>query len=593
MKKIIIAILGFGMFGSSAIAGFNDTSDYWKCTNRSGGSWTFGRAPNSCDVYHFVDPEYVRNEFSPVIFNDSSNIDEQRRVYMNRMYSVLRDTAEFYIKSRKPDVSDEELEAFIAASYAIAHQESYWSHYRVPSNGRLQFMRGDYGHGHGMMQVDDRWHFAAVNQGKGANLIYNIVYSLEEYYDAWKVAPSKSCVSRADDWYARTRSAYSAYNGGISRICRWTNPNDKWSRNDKGFKKKFDDKQWENYVDDFHAPAFVDIECIVDGGVNCQNDGSGDSTPRENIIYRSANLGNCVFEENSESFTCTSDRFAQCLHHKVHGGEFSRVGYGNLKEEWDTYNYEGAETEGICSSVTGLISAGNKISLGKNINVRRTPGGEKLGVISKGKVAQVLSYEVTDASILKRYYLISFGSKRGYVYAGDKSDYSSWAKISESNLNYQSVATAGDFVIAHDNHPSIDDDSIRLVRDEDYEVTSVEFKDDNSIIYSLDVDGTEYSFYAGSVNPFTHDEIFKIGKAVTKPEPTEPKPEIKYGRLSKKIWWKKIYKCPSTSCSKAGTIRGPRLTKSKLKIHENKNGWLKVEQKGKVGWIQQWYVKIY
>jgi hypothetical protein len=155
------------------------------------------------------------------------------------------------------------------------------------------------------------------------------------------------------------------------------------------------------------------------------------------------------------------------------------------------------------------------------------------------------------------------------------------------------VATDGDFVIAHDNHPSLDDDSIRLVRDEDYEVTSVEFKDDNSIIYSLDVDGTEYSFYAGSVNPFTHDEIFKIGKAVTKPEPTEPKPEIKYGRLSKKIWWKKIYKCPSTSCSKAGTIRGPRLSKRKLKIHENKNGWLKVEQKGKVGWIQQWYVKIY
>jgi hypothetical protein len=594
MKKIVMAFIGLGLAGSSAIAGYTDTGDYWKCTNKSGGSWNFGRAPNSCDVYHFVDPEYIRNEFTPVIFNDSANIDDERREYMNYMYGVIRDTAAYYIKSRKPDVSEEELEAFVAASYAIAHQESYWSHYRVPSNGRLQFMRGDYGHGHGMMQVDDRWHFAAVNEGKGANLIFNLIYALEEYYDAWKVAPSKSCVSSPTNWYDRTRSAYSAYNGGISRICRWTNPNDKWSRNDKGFKAKFDNKQWESYVDDFDQPSFVDVECIASGGSNCENDGSGDATPRKSLIYRSAEYGACVFEEETEVFKCTQERFAQCLHHKVYAKSSGRVGFGKIRDEWDVYNFEEVETEGICSSVAGLMAPGTKIALGKNINVRRTPGGEKLGVMSKGKVTQVLSYEVTDAVELKRYYQVSFGSKRGYVYAGNKSDYAAWAKVSTSSLNYQSIASTGDHVIAHEAHPSLEDRDLTLEKGMSYEVLSVNYKDDLSLEYELSVDGTSYSFYAGSLNPYTHDELFKIGKAVVEPtpEPT-PKPQVKYGRLSKSIWWKKMYKCPSTSCGKAGTLRGPRLTSSKLKIYENKNGWLKVEQKGKVGWIQQWYVKIY
>lgn len=585
-----MAFIGLGMVSASAVAGYNNTGDYWKCTNRSGGSWNFGRAPNSCDVYHFVDPDYVVNEFTPVIFNDSNNVDEERREYMNYMYSVLRETASYYIKSRDPEVSDDEHDAFVAASFAIAHQESYWSHYRVPSNGRLQFMRGDYGHGHGMMQVDDRWHFAAVNEGKGANLIFNIVYSLEEYYDAWKVAPSKSCVSSPTDWYARSRSAYSAYNGGISKICRWTNPNDKWARNDKGFKTKFDNKSWESYVDDFYAPSFVDPECIVAGGVNCQNDGSSDPTPRKNIIYRSSEYGNCIFDEELEVFKCTEDRFAQCLHHKVYGGSVSRVSFGKVKEEWDVYTFEEVETEGICSSVTGLIAPGSHISLGKNINVRRTPGGEKLGTMSSGKITQVLSYEVTDASLLKRYYQISFGSKIGYIYAGDKNDYSSWAKVSQGSLNYQSVAKAADFVSPFENHTAIEDRNISLDTEQRYQVRAVTYKDDLSLIYTLDVDGQDYSFYAGSLNPYTVDDLFKI----VDEEVDEPsKPEVKYGRLSKNIWWKKMYKCPSTSCSKAGTLRGPRLTSSKLKIYENRNGWLKVEQKGKVGWIQQWYVKIY
>ncbi len=592
MKKIAIIYLFVTM---SSFAGFTDTQDYWKCTNKSGGSWNFGRAPNVCDVHHFVDPEYVKNEFAKVIFDDSSNVDAEREEYMTYMYGVIRDTARYYILSRKPEAEEDEIEAFVKSSYAIAHQESYWSHYRKPSNGRMQFMRGDYGHGHGMMQVDDRWHFTAINQGKGANLILNIVYSLEEYYDAWERAPSQKCVNSPTDWYAISRSAYSAYNGGASRICRWTNPRDKWARNDKGFKAKYDNRQWENYITDFEVPSFVDIGCIISGGTNCENDGSDNSLPRVNVIYRSNENGNCVYDDSADQFLCTQERFAQCLHHKIYDGSTRNVSYGNFKDEWDTYPVEQAEVEGICSTVEGLIKPGSRISLKKNINVRRTPGGDKLGVISSGKTAQVLSYEVTEAKSLKRYYQISFGSKVGYVYAGDKSDYSSWASISNSNLSYQKIAEVGNYVSSFENLPSMDDSSVNLINGEAYEVLGVTYNVDLSLNYELDVDGSSYHFYAGSLNPYTHDDFFKITKKVDTPNPTPepPKPVVKTGRLSKSIWWKKIYSCPSTSCKKAGTLRGPRLTKKKLKIYENKNGWLKVEQSGKVGWIKQQYVKVY
>ena len=40
-------------------------------------------------------------------------------------------------------------------------------------------------------------------------------------YSKWKKAATASCVNSAIDWLNRSRSVYSAYNGGPSNTCRW------------------------------------------------------------------------------------------------------------------------------------------------------------------------------------------------------------------------------------------------------------------------------------------------------------------------------------------------------------------------------------
>src|SRR5690606_23104670 len=140
--------------------------------------------------------------------------------YMREMHAIIRDAAIYYLKKRKPNVSNQELDAWVTAILTITAQESYTSHYRKATNGKLKMMRGDVGHGHGLMQVDDRAHFNAIKQGLGWNLMTHMAYALDIYYSAWQKAPSKSCVGRETNYEARTRAAWSAYNGGSGSICR-------------------------------------------------------------------------------------------------------------------------------------------------------------------------------------------------------------------------------------------------------------------------------------------------------------------------------------------------------------------------------------
>lgn len=226
-------------------------SDWWKCAVRLGGNWTFGRAPFGCNVAEFGSTAVVRSDFSSYIFDDDAPRDGERIRYMEALHAYLRDQAADYLRSRRPDASDPEVEAWQQAVYTTAHQESFWTHYREAStvNGRLLTMiRGDSGHGHGMMQVDDRYHTNAIAAGIGWRLDDNLIYALDIYYAEWQRAPAQWCVSFPEDWVARARSAYSAYNGGPGQICRWTDPDHIWSANDQGFYDKYVLSQWQYYV---------------------------------------------------------------------------------------------------------------------------------------------------------------------------------------------------------------------------------------------------------------------------------------------------------------------------------------------------------
>src|SRR6185503_16455432 len=100
----------------------------------------------------------------------------------------------YYIKKRRPTVSTTESNWWVTAVLATASHESYWSHYRKASDAKIKLMRGDVGHGHGMMQIDDRTHFPAVENGTAWNLIGNLIYAMDILYPSWVKAPSQSCV---------------------------------------------------------------------------------------------------------------------------------------------------------------------------------------------------------------------------------------------------------------------------------------------------------------------------------------------------------------------------------------------------------------
>lgn len=261
---LIPLLTSFSLFSAP-----NDTADYWKCGNRAGGSWSFGRAPSICDFDDFLPLDFAKKTYTSQIFDDRVSVTNERERYMGEMYSALKYLATWYIKQRNPKVLQDEVDGFVRAVFSMAHQESYWSHYRISSSGRLQMMRGDYGHGHGLFQVDDRWHFNAVVEGKAANMIMNGVYSLDEYYAAWLKSSSVWCIKSSSDYYNRARAAYSAYNGGPSKICRWTNPADTWARNDNGFKQKLDAQSWRNYIKSEDEQTSLNIPCIAAGGESC------------------------------------------------------------------------------------------------------------------------------------------------------------------------------------------------------------------------------------------------------------------------------------------------------------------------------------
>ncbi|MEO0337481.1 MAG: hypothetical protein AAF202_13890, partial [Pseudomonadota bacterium] len=256
-----IAIL-MGVLSSQAVAQ-NPTPDYWRCENRVGGEWRFGRAPYACDVQTLSEPSVIEDVYSDVMFKDNLSRTAERSRYMRVLQTVLRDMANVYLEIRKPTASSAERAAFERALYTLGHSESFWSHYRLATDGRIKVMRGDFGHGHGIMQVDDRWHFNAVKDGDAWDLVFNMQYGLNIYFNEWQRAASAWCVPNPNDWEKRTRAAWAAFNGGPSRLCRWTNPNDRWARNDKNFYDKYKSQSWDPYIDNYDRESVLNIRCLM------------------------------------------------------------------------------------------------------------------------------------------------------------------------------------------------------------------------------------------------------------------------------------------------------------------------------------------
>lgn len=229
------------------------------CTSKIGGSWNFGTAPSACNVSPLMTQALTRGQYTSLLFDDKTDVSSARKDFLSEMFPLLRDVTTAYLIRKDPNMSPAELAGFLDGVYALAHQETFWTHYRDGKDQVIRYMRGDYDHGHGMMQVDDRSHVDALRQGRGVDLVYNIVYGLDVYYKAWVRSATASCVSSATNYKSRARSAWAAYNGGSGKICRWTSN----TTGDKQYLEKFEKRTWLNYVHDTKAPVSVDVNCLM------------------------------------------------------------------------------------------------------------------------------------------------------------------------------------------------------------------------------------------------------------------------------------------------------------------------------------------
>jgi hypothetical protein len=403
----------------------NNTPDYYRCTGKVGGEWNFGRAPNACNASEFGSDSVVRDTYGALVFQDSASRTAERRRYMEDLHAVIRDAAAYYIKKRKPGASAAEVAAFQLGMLATANQESYWSHYRFASDSRYKMMRGDVGHGHGLMQLDDRAHFPAVENGTAWNLMGNIAYSMDEFFANWEKASAQNCVGSATNWEARTRAAWAAYNGGPSKLCRWTNPNDKWANNDKGFYEKLKNKSWEGYVSDDDSLAPINVPCLIEKRENCPAPGEPENQPiRENTLYRTAAGKACVLIGGA--LDCLDEfRDSVCLQ------AVSRFTNTNAivvtDEALSPYPQTSLDRHTTCAAFEpSLIGVGKMAEAVTAINLRATPGGGLVGLVPKGEVVEVLDFEIRNLATRDRYYKVSIDGVTGFVYAGDASDHANW-----------------------------------------------------------------------------------------------------------------------------------------------------------------------
>lgn len=434
---VLIAILTF--LARPALA----FQDWWQCSSRKGGDWTYGRAPSICLVDHMQTQASVKNQYAPVLFDDRQSRSGERRRYMTQLNAFAKEVAKYYLTKRKPRVSQAELQAFTKGLLTLMQQETVWSHFRASSDQLVRYMRGDSGHGHGLMQVDDRSHQTVLLQGKGVDLANNMIYGLDVFYAAWQRAPSQSCVHGEDDYDNRIRAAWAAYNGGPSRLCRWTSTSGTYAHHDQQFYSKLKNQSFKSYITNENLKSDLNVSCLVEGTRPCANTGNKpiEVQPEQGQLYQVDSMY-CLWGDSLECVNQLSD--VSCL--ELEKGRSLKVQGLVDKETIKNKPMVERDRNQLCQdNVDGLYEVSQVIELKKNINIRKSPGGERLATASQNYKTKVVDFVVTSSQDQKRYYKINFNGVLGYVYAGDSQSYFSWAvRRDDSQVQHPVMASIGE-----------------------------------------------------------------------------------------------------------------------------------------------------
>lgn len=464
MNRSMLALLAMlTLFNVYAMP--NDTENFYLCAGKTteNTTWNFGTAPAYCDISPFGDPKFVDDYLNQIVFDSENSVVEERRRYMNELNAVIKMAAKYYLSVRKPDASNEEIQAWIYAIKAVANQETFWSHYfHSMLDSKTKMMRGDSGHGHGMMQIDDRWHFAHINEGKGWQIFENMIYAMEIFYAEWQNASTASCVSSATEWSERTRAAYSAYNGGPSKICRWSN-NPAWQ--DDGFLEKFEAASWQSYITDEMLVTAIDVECLMEGVEFClpeyQPPEQDHDTDEQVWWYNFLTLttGETCLLVQDEYRCVAQEQDVVCL-----SAMFDRIASASAitlsDQQSQRYPKKIYDRHQCIAELEHGFMIGDIIITAKDINIRQTAAGADTNVDSvTGGAYQILDIVVSLAPVQERYYKIKHNTTIGYVFAGDYDTWQSWAYEGEASMlddGNKVIALIGDTVyVANDNGLSL------------------------------------------------------------------------------------------------------------------------------------------
>ncbi len=440
MKKLILFI--FCTYSCSILSA--KTPDYYRCVARVGGEWNYGRAPQACDASSFGDDRVLLQDYSELLFADAEQREVERARYMQDLHSVIRDASIYYLKKRKAEVSSDELNWFVLGIMTTAAQESYWSQYRVTNDNKLKMMRGDFGHGHGMMQVDDRAHFPAIERGVGWNLSLQLAYAMDIFYSGWQKSLTSTCVTSATDYTSRIRAAWAAYNGGPSKLCRWKNPNDPWAKNDKNFYNQLSNRSWTKFVGDQNKISPINIACLMEKGTSCAKpmdpvENPEPEVPKSQQLYTTNEGQACLFV--NQSFQCVQmEKDRLCL---LSLDQFSTEKFVSLSAELAAqFPKQILDRHSLCKQYSpNLIPVGQSVQTLKNINLRTSVGGGIVAVVPANSVLAVLDFEIRNASLNEYYYKVQFKQSTGFLYAGDAKSTNTWVKfVSDAPVPVSSVA---------------------------------------------------------------------------------------------------------------------------------------------------------
>ena len=413
------------------------------------GAW--GALDVGCDADQFGDISRIETIYPDFVYDRRFNDEEYEkhiRVYITNINAVVRKIAKEYYLARIPDAKPRTLEGWMDAAVAVAAHESQLSHYRIAEDGRYKLMTGDHLVSHGIMQVNQNYH-ANKDLDSSFDLVGNVVGGLDTYFVEWNRAIENDCWKTANGKGAtlesmlqnRARSAYSAYNGGQGKLCRYLDKKDRWANNDVRFLESIHERPWMKWVTDPKMESPLNTKCLVAGDDLCAmakpaRDKAMTARP---ILF--ADGKTCVTADGT-NFTCANDmRIFSCLA-KIDPDVLDNDPIKMDKAPSFAKITTVTDREPLCEkAVQGLFKVGTTVIARNDMLIRESIGGSPQGSAIIGRTYQILDYDLRLGGKTERYYKIkTTAGTEGWIFGGDDKDHATWLETATDADVASSVA---------------------------------------------------------------------------------------------------------------------------------------------------------